>query len=46
MMLQMEAWQIHTQMDGWLYVEVILLRGEMMRRMKEISQLHLLLRTI
>lgn len=45
-MLQMEAWQIHTQMEGWLHVEVILLRGEMMRRRKEISQLHLLLQTV
>lgn len=44
MMLKMEAygWQIHTQMEEWLHLEVILLRSEMINRRKEISQLHLL----
>lgn len=48
MMLKMEAyaWHIHTQMEKWLYLEVILLRGEMMNRRKEVSQLHLLLQTV
>jgi len=48
MMLKMEAyaWQIHTHMEGWLQLEVILLRGEMMNRRKEISQPHLLLQTV
>lgn len=40
------AWQIHAQMDEWLHLEVMLLRGEMMSRRTEISQLHLLLRTV
>ena len=41
MMLKIEAyaWQIHTQMEGWLHLEVIHLRGEKMNRKKEISQL-------
>lgn len=48
MMLKMQAyaWQIHTQMEGWLHLEVVLLRGEMMNRRKEISQLYLLLQTV
>ena len=48
MMLKMQAYarRIHTQMEGWLHWEVVLLRGEMMNRRKEISQLYLLLQTV